>query len=193
MMKKLVSLLLLLATLCGAIPAMAAEPLDDPEITTYPASMYKVGADIPEGEYLAIAEEDAIISAVFVQDSSSSDANIGFMSIFDTFTIVGVRKGEYIDVSGAYLIPLEQAKVYIENYIVDGIRDGSYKVGDHIPEGEYRYTADAEALLPTITTYTDPYQEDIDDMIIPDGRGYIYLQEGQYVYLSGVTLTLLEE
>lgn len=184
-MKKMVSMLL---SLCLLIPALAFAA-DLSTITQYPAGMYKVGGDLPAGEYLAIAKENAIIPMVTVKSSSGVDAEINALSTFTTFAIIGAADGKYVEVTDSFLIPLSDSKAYVDTFTAESIGDGSYKVGFHIPAGEYKYALQEDVIIPMISVYADAYQENILNLVMPQGNGYITLDDGQYVTVSDAILT----
>lgn len=176
-MKKII--LIILSLLLVANVASAAQ---------YPASMYKVGSDLPAGEYVAIAADNAFIPMVTVKDGSGSEANILALYIFTTFSIVGAKDGQYVDVSDCYLIDIAESKEYVDSAIADTIADGTYKVGFHISPGEYKYGAVENSTLPMIAVYGDPYQASINNLVLPDGSGYITVKDGEYITLSDAYL-----
>ena len=160
----------------------------DVESTQYPPGQYKIGTDIPEGEYFAIADPDSFLSSITVKDGAGSDAKTVLFSVFTTHSIVGVREGEYMTVVGASLISMDASIAYVNSIIGETIPEGMYLVGFHFSPGEFKTFEDKDAMLASITTYADPYQDKVLDIIFVDGSGYIDMKDGEYVLLNGAYL-----
>ena len=167
---------------------IATDNVKNDEKDEYKAGQYKVGSDIPAGVYFASAEENAIIPYIEVKDGSGSDANTISYTLFDTFAIIGLRDGEYVRISEGTLSDISTSKDYVDGVITEGITDGMYEVGFHIPAGEYKTVENQGALIAYIAVYDDPYQDKTLDYIILDGNGYITLKDGNYVEISEATM-----
>lgn len=177
----------------AAVTAFESEAFPANDLVTdsnaYPAGMYKIGSDLPAGTYFLTADPDAIISTSTVLDGSSSDANMLSFMTFDAFAIIGVREGEYLEITDATISDYAASKAITDAAIAEGITDGMYEVGFHIEAGEYKTSANEDAYLPSITVYADPYQDKMIDFKLVDGSGYITLRDGQFLQLDDVTLT----
>lgn len=150
----------------GLAPASAAD------FTKYDAGMYKVGADIPAGEYIVFASGG---TGYFCVSSDSNQNDILFNDNFDYNSIITIRDGEYLDLTRCYAIPAE------ENPDVAVSAVGMFKVGTHIPAGEYKLESSGGTGYYCI--YPDSRQDDIIANDNFDGQNYVTVSDGQYLVL----------
>lgn len=75
--------------------------------TTYKSGTYKVGSDMPAGEYKLTATSNTGKGYWCVRDSSASDSNIIRNENFENSTYVTVSEGEYIELSRCTATPVE--------------------------------------------------------------------------------------
>lgn len=98
-------------------------------VIEYPDGLYKVGTDLPEGEYVLIKKSTAETGYMKL-----SKDNVQYViikdSAFNYNTIITVKKGEYLLIKDAYAVAIDKAD--IKNY-----GEGMFKVGTHIPAGNY--------------------------------------------------------
>lgn len=146
--------------------------------TKYSPSIYKVGSDIPAGEYVVFTEGR---SGYFCVSSDSNQDDIIFNDNFDYNSIISVNDGEYLELSRCYAIPIE------ENPDVSVNASGMFKVGLHIPAGEY--TLDAGGEHGYYCIYSDSRQDDIVSNDNFEGRNYVTVSDGQYLELSRCKFT----
>lgn len=118
-------------------------PVEQPELLTeptrYDSGMYRVGTDIPAGEYVLFAEN----SLGYMEVDSDSSGNFESILCNDNFsynTIVTVEDGNYLSLSRAYAVPLDEAEL-------DTSGNGMFKVGVHIPAGEYKVVVDEDSVV----------------------------------------------
>lgn len=146
----------------------------------YKAGMHKVGVDIPPGEYVLIADG---FYSFFSLDSSSSgeDDEILCNGSFSGNTILEVQAGQYLTLKGAYAVPID----YVKDLDTSG--EGMFKVGLHIPAGEYKLQQTDEIFSAYYGVYTNARQ-DLDNNIVSnrlfEGSAYISVSNGQYLRLS---------
>lgn len=155
--------------------------------SSYTDGSYKVGVDIPAGEYLLFATN--LSTAEFYTSTDLAGdyfLTYGFPSpnIYET-----LRVGEYVHFTGLKAYPIASAPAVPVK--TDGsFLPGQYKVGRDIPAGDYviNYTGTTE--------YGDLYIEsdslnEIDSIVGQDsyrGRIYVTLTTGQYFTFDyGVT------
>ena len=136
---------------------------------------YKVGKDIAPGEYMAIADNSNFYVEI-TDDSGDIIYNGG-----NNCTIFKLNEGENLTI--------KYCKVYDINHVPsvpkkgEGYLTGRYKVGTHIPEGEYM------AIGKSI--YVDVYSDDSWDYnaqigdLTSTNYGIITLQADQYLELAG--------
>lgn len=150
----------------------------EPEEIKYKSGQYKVGTDIPAGAYCLW--EDGFLPTFTISEDANGDEIIDWHT-YSTNYIVEVRDGEYFKISAGYAVPYDGEKIAV---LQDGyLCDGFYAVGVDIPAGEYKVVEEADAVLPSITTYSD-LRGKIVDWITLDGDRYVELKEGQYVSVS---------
>lgn len=107
---------------------------------------YKVGTDIPAGEYL-ITTENYEYDLAYISDysdDSKSFESINFNDRFRGCNYVTINEGEYFELNDCSMIPVSKGHLSIEDngYYNEGLyRDGMYKVGVDIPQGEYTVTS----------------------------------------------------
>lgn len=118
-------------------------PVEQPELLTettrYDSGMYRVGTDIPAGEYVLFAED----SLGYMEVDSDSSGNFESILCNDNFsynTIVTVEDGTYLSLSHAYAVPFDEAEL-------DTSGNGMFKVGVHIPAGEYKIAVDEDSAI----------------------------------------------
>lgn len=158
------------------------EPPTDPPIGTkenpYSEGMYKVGVDLPVGEYLLFA---AGSSGYYCVSSDSNQDDIIENGIFNGHSFVTVEDGQYFDVSRCtFLI----ASDYVIGPNDDGsFSDGMYRVGIDIPAGEYHLTvSDDRGYYAIYNSSKVPL--DIVSNNIFEKNTYVTVTEGQYIEIS---------
>ncbi len=101
-------------------------------VEEYPDGIYKIGKDMPEGEYVIFKTPYA--ESGYMRLSQDNVQNIiikdgGF--VYNT--IITVKNGEYLKLTDAYAVPIDKAEVKVYS-------EGTFKVGTHIPAGTYTVT-----------------------------------------------------
>jgi len=88
-----------------AVPVQEAEA-SGPEDGKYPSGMYKVGFDIPAGEYQVFPEEDSAIGYGYYEITSASTHSLNDIIANDNFEdprYITLKEGQYIKLSEAYI------------------------------------------------------------------------------------------
>lgn len=145
---------------------------------------YKVGDDIPAGEYFLIA--DGFASFHILSDINGELINFDF---FSSHSIISVLEGQYLELSRCAAVMFDK----VPKNIFEGktISDGMYKIGYHIPAGEYKLTADRDIEGEgCYCLYTDSLCKDIISIEFFEDSKYINVFDGQYLKLSRCTLSL---
>ncbi len=158
------------------------DPIKDAKIK---AGTYKVGTDLPTGEYLFISKSMGYVECT--SDSSGALESIVFNDNVKGHTFLTVNDGEYLKIQGGEMYPVAQAPSIIPG---DGTyKDGMYRVGVDMPQGEYKVvlknstlgyyevSTDSRHVLGSIVT-NENVQAD----------GYLTVQNGQYLKLQGVEI-----
>lgn len=158
-------------------PAESTEPL----IPIYEEGMYKVGSDVPAGEYYVSANAGFRCYFEVSSDSSGSLDSIIANDNIDTFAFITLSEGQYFTVSrGAFV-----GASYIE---VPGVDDegyyseGMYRVGIDIEAGEYKVEAinGSSCYIEVSTDSTGT----LDSVVTNDNFDtsmYITVSDGQYL------------
>lgn len=148
----------------------------------YESGTYKIGTDIPAGEYVLFANR----LGGYFEVNSSSDGTLESIIANENFsynTILTVDDGTYLKITNAYAIPFDDADIDISGV-------GMYKVGTHIPSGEYRVIKDNSNVGGYIEVTNDSYH--ILNSIVSnenfENNTYITLYEKQYVKIVGAHL-----
>ncbi len=102
----------------------------------YGPSIYKVGVDIPEGEYKVYPEGGR---GYFSICTDANCENIIRNENFSGQMYININYGQFLELVRCYAVPVFEAAMYNAS---NGIySDGEYKVGSEIPAGEYRIVA----------------------------------------------------
>lgn len=142
--------------------------------TDYAPGMYKVGTDIPSGEYVVFASDDN--TGYFCVSADSNQNDIYFNDSFNYNSIITVQDGEYLELSRCHAISIT------EDPEVNTTSSGMFKVGVHIPSGEYKIESTYGSGYYCI--YSDSRQSDIIANNGFEGQSYVTVKDGQYLLLS---------
>lgn len=156
---------------------------DSDSPVTYHAGMYKVGSDIASGEYVLFASRSSGYFSISSDSSGSFNSIIGNGN-FDTFTIVTISDGQYLELSRSYAVPIENVPV------LDTTSSGTFKIGYHLPAGEYRLEAENGHGYYAICSNS---LQTFDSIIANDNfenNAYISVSDGQYLELSRCHIVL---
>lgn len=142
------------------------------EIKTYPAGQYKVGTDIEAGEYVLFAKGGM---GYFCISSDSNGDDIIQNDNFDYNSIVTVTDGQYLELVRCKAEPIDDADE------IALTATGMFKVGTHIPAGEYKLIADGG--LGYYCIYDSSTHENIISNNNFDNTQYVTVSDGQYLVL----------
>jgi hypothetical protein len=180
-------------------PAIQTEPSDTENDNTpaikpedgvqwYSASTYKVGVDIPAGEYYL--ENTGPISAYMAVYGDSSGSNILVNENFETHYYITLESGQYFEISSGRALPVNSLQAV---FSAGELSAGMYRVGADIPAGEYKLTEISPgASLAYMCVYDNSSaNQEIQTNDIFEGSKYITVTDGQYLYLSGCSGSLV--
>lgn len=158
------------------------------------AGMYKVGTEIPAGEYKLFANDDAIFGAYFelTKDSTGELDSIISNNTFTTFTYLTVKDGEYLSLQDCYALPASDVETYTP---ADGIyADGMYLVGYDIPAGEYKISLSEDSVIGMgYVEVSSNSRHDFNSIISNnnvDTTIYQTISDGQYLTLQDVYINI---
>ena len=145
---------------------------------------YKVGVDIPAGEYFVKCSSYNCYIELSSDSTGSFDSIIANDNI-STHTYITVRDGEYFKVTGGQFA-LSSTVDAVEPSS-DGIYgEGTYKVGKDIPAGEYKIIATNNCYIEVSSNSNHTLSSIISNDNIEVGTStYITVSDGQYLKVNG--------
>ncbi|MDR7865182.1 MAG: hypothetical protein RIN56_00110 [Sporomusaceae bacterium] len=177
---------------CGGSPttssqspqAQSQKAAEKPSVKTYKPGQYKVGADLPAGEYVAIADGNGYIE--IAKNSTGTLDSILANDLFQNRSIISVSDGQFLKIQKCVLYALKDAPKVKD---VGGfLPPGMYKVGVDLPAGEYKIISEAQnSYIETSRTS----RHTLDDIIANDlfqGDKYVNVSNGQYVKFVGAKI-----
>ena len=147
------------------------------ETVGYQTGMYKIGTDMPAGEYLITSSGGYY---AVTADSSGSLESIISNDNYRNRAYVTVQDGQYFQFDGT-AVPVSEAAAFTP---VNGTYpDGMYLVGKDIPAGEYKVSATNGGYYEVTANSTGDLGTIISNDNF-DGEVYLTVQDGQYLKLS---------
>lgn len=111
---------------------------------TYKAGTYKVGSEIPAGEYLLTTNDTNFCYIEVSKDSSGTFESIITNANYYSRHYITVEDGQYFKFKGTATLASEAAPYQAK----DGLYpSGMYLVGKDIPAGEYKINVSANSIL----------------------------------------------
>ena len=148
----------------------------------YLEGIYKVGSDLPAGEYLFVVT-DTSGGYVCVSADSNKDDIIENENV-ELCWLATVENGQYLEVRDCAFIHAELGTL---NTNADGsFSAGMYRVGVDIPEGEYKLTSNDDGGYWCIYKNSE-LPLDIVNNDLFDVSAYVTVKDGQYLKISGCT------
>lgn len=153
------------------------------EKTKYKAGTYKVGTDLPAGEYLVI-DNTSMGYLEITENSNGTFDSIIANAVFYNRSYVTVEDGQYLKFSGtAY--PADEVEPYEPK---NGVYEsGQYLVGRDIPAGEYKIILQGGASGMGYLEVTKDSSHQFESIISNEaiqGDTYQTVEEGQYLLLQ---------
>jgi len=146
--------------------------------TKYMSGHYKVGVDIPAGEYYLIVDGT---DGYFCLASDANNYDTIVSDVFTTTAIITIRDNEFLELNWCYAVPFEDAP---EVMPTDGyLEDGMYLIGLHIPAGEYKVYPVAEGVFGDYVLYSNSRRDHIVSEEWLMGEMYVTVYDGQYLKL----------
>ncbi|EEL12445.1 Hypothetical Cytosolic Protein [Bacillus cereus BDRD-Cer4] len=153
--------------------------------TSFGEGMYKVGVDVPSGEYMLIAQNGV---GYFSINSSSSSNSILANDNFAGNSIITIENGQYVTINRAKMYPINNAPSLTP---VNGIlSDGMYIVGKHLSAGEYKITSSSGQMgyFSINSGSTVSQLKNIIENGNFNGERYIKVNEGQYLKINRASI-----
>ncbi|MBQ9487707.1 MAG: hypothetical protein IJU91_07925 [Selenomonadaceae bacterium] len=148
----------------------------------YPPNQYKIGADIPAGEYLAVGQ-----GYIELKREPTGSSDIVINDNFVNYRYFECRNGEYLRTEGnvKFYPVTADTKIKVD---LNKIEPGHYKVGRDIPAGEYKMALESGG-------HFSVYGNAHDRNILTNGftnnpeTRYVKLSDGQYFQFKKGTAT----
>lgn len=160
------------------------DPTQDPPGTKenpYLEGMYKVGSDIPAGEYLFVITDTSGGYVCVSADSNKED--IIENELVELCWFATLEDGQYLEVRDCAFLHAELGTL---NTNADGsFSAGMYRVGIDIPAGEYKLTSDDSGYWCIYSSSELPLDIVSNDLF--DGSSYVTVKDGQYLKISDCT------
>lgn len=158
----------------------------EPAEVGFAAGMYKVGTDLPAGEYVLISGRGSCYFQI-TKDSSGTFESIVANDNFMNRSIVTVADGQYITVSDARLVPAAQATPAAP---ADGrLPEGMYKVGVDLPAGEYKVIPEGSGYYEVDRNSSHTFEAIVANDNF-DTERYVTVSAGQYLKLSSASIVI---
>ncbi len=148
----------------------------------YSEQMYRVGIDIPAGDYYAVATDK--YGGYYCKYTDSTQDDIEDNENFSTFTFFRCYDGQYLKLSRCKITPVANAPVNSPDNGVYG--EGTYRVGVDMLPGEYKFTQTGDS-SGYYCVCTDITYDDIEDNDNFDGTTYYTVKNGQYLTIRRAT------
>lgn len=143
------------------------------------AGSYRVGNDIPAGEYKIYSNGFTYMEVA--KDSSGTLDSIVTNDNVTTFRYITVQDGQYLSFNDGYALAIADVKPHDS---ADGYGDGQYLVGFDIPAGEYNVLSDGFCYVEVASSSTgDLYSIVTNDNF--DTNKFITVADGQYLTIRG--------
>ena len=147
----------------------------------YENGTYKVGSTIPAGEYVLFTNSD--YGGYFCLSTDRAGDDIIENDNFSYNSIIRINTGEYLELSRCYAVKIDEAGSIPKN-----VEGAMYKVGTHLPAGEYMLEAVGD-YGGYYCVYSDNRQDDIYENENFDDTTWVTVRNGQYLELSRCRIT----
>jgi hypothetical protein len=140
--------------------------------------MYKVGTDLPAGEYV-------ITGSGYFEITKDSTGDFGSIIANDNFenrTIVTLTDGQYFSFTGGRMCMIEEAPSV--DLSSGKLKEGMYLVGTDVPAGEYKLVPDSGGGYMEITSNSKHSLGSISSNDFFENERYVTIRNGQYLKLS---------
>lgn len=155
------------------------------ERKSYPASIYKVGKDIPTGKYKLFSNSKGSSYYSICNDPNGDD--IVCNDNFINQAYVYICEGQYLELCDCYAVPIKDASMFKGTTY----GDGEYIVGQEISPGEYKVQANpGEDGYYSLETFASDGKRNIDSNRTFNNVAYVAPKQGQILVIKDCTLSL---
>ena len=177
------------AQLDEAIEAREAEE----SVGFYEDGTYLVGSDLPVGDYAVQEKENAMFASVVVRAGKGGEDPLILHKLISGQADVHLVRNTWVTFSEVRVWPLgAEPSLMDENGIV---KEGAYLVGKQVPAGDYLVSVADKAPLSSYSVYSGIVGSGKEELIkfeVLHGEAELTLETGDYVELSGATMTLIQ-
>ncbi len=183
--KNLIKILLIVSIIAIGTSTVNAGWFDDGPEPIKGDGQYKIGTDLPAGEYYIKCNSINLYVEISSDSSGELDSIISNLNT-EGGVYVTVRDGEYLKVDGGEIFNITDIEIEPENGYYPA---GQYKVGEDIPAGEYTLEAlDGEEGYIEVTSDSRHTLESIITNDLFNNNKIITLTDGQYVLFNSAKL-----
>lgn len=152
-------------------------------------SLYKIGSDLPAGEYVLIPATSRGGYFSIDKDSTGDLDSIIANDSFDGHSIVTVQDGQYLTVNRCEIYPIENAPAVDTSSGI--LSEGMYKIGVDLPAGEYKVkpTSSRGGYFVIYSDSSHGFGSILSNDNF-DAERYVTVKEGQYLAFSRAELAL---
>lgn len=147
----------------------------DTSSLSYSDGMYKIGVDMPAGEYVIKTFSHGYFE--LCSDSTGTVDSIIVNDNFKTNTIITVSDGQYLTINRATAYPSDQVSD------LDIYDEGMFRVGIDLPAGEYKIHANNSGYVEVSSDSSHQFRS----IVMNDnfeGDKYVTVSDGQYLTLN---------
>jgi preprotein translocase subunit SecG len=162
-------------------PKEKEETEPEEKFTKYKSGNYKVGTDLPAGEYKLFTKTMAYYEVT--KDSSGNFDSIICNDNFSNFSYIKVEDGQYLKLQSCFAVPAAEAPAYEPTN--GKYMPGKYKVGFDIPAGEYKVVSDGTMAYIEVSSNCLGTMDSIISNDNFENSKYITINDGNYFKMQG--------
>ena len=156
-------------------------------VKQYKDGIFKVGKDVPAGEYVIYRNGKELSSVYFAVSTDSKVDNIVANDVMFSRNIITLKDGQYIKVQNAVMCAINDAP---KAGTGDKLTDGMYKVGYDLKSGTYTVKKTGSNTLLQVCTDSSHLSSSVTRGENPTKDTTVTLKGGDYIYLKGLALIL---
>lgn len=182
-----------LYSLRGAIDERIALLKEEQSLPVYESGTYLVGEEIPAGIYLLEEKGYALFPSVLVRAGIEENSELISYDLVIHCAVINLTAGRYVTFTDVTAYPFDSAPACgldAEN----AAGEGGYWVGRQIPAGKYQITPDEKSPLSSYSVYNDilGMNAQLLKFEVVSHSTEIFLEEEQYISLSGCSIAFVE-
>lgn len=163
----------------------AEEKTTSPVKQRYNPGTYKVGKDIPAGDYMLVANGQSV-KAYFGVYKDANKNDIAFNDNFGINRLVTVYDGEYLELRKCTAFELQEFRTYYD--VQTTLDDCMFEVGVDVEPGEYKVMATSTSKKGYYCISNDMRDNDVVASDLFETSTYCELKAGQYITLKDCVL-----